>query len=319
MLRAAQERGFGASSAEIEALSRQVAAMGRALEDVAPRSQMASLEHAIGALGERIERSRMDGMREGVLAPIENLADELRRAMAEVGASANFDGVSRQLRDIEARIEDLRRSGGADRSDFLNVREESDELRTMIASAVEQMAPMERIEKQVSALSDRLEEVARQAGEAGRAQQAGLAENAASWRGVETRLDDLASRIERVSTARGDAPQVDDTRFDELSRRLDFVHQALAARIDDRQGEAEVKTPPTLEPLLRAPGGKAGDGVRAPQADSRALEALERQMAQVSERLERGDPQMGVRLERAIEDLASRIRILARRGHRGRA
>ncbi len=303
MLRAAEERGQPTSSAEIEALARQVAAMGRALEDVAPRSQIASLEQAIGALGDRIERSRMDGLREGVLAPIENLADELRRAMAEAGASANFDGVARQLRDVEARLDDLRHSDRADRSDFIEVREKSDELRAMIAQAVEQLAPMERIEKQVSALSGRLEEVASSAG----AQAAGMAQNAASWRGVETRLDDLASRIDRFSTTRVDAPQVDDSRFDELSRRLDFVHQALAARIDDRQGDQDaVKTPPTLEPLLRALAEKL-ETASAPQADSRAIEALERQMAQVSERLERGDPQMGVRLERAIEDLASRF------------
>ena len=180
MLRAAEERGQPTSSAEIEALARQVAAMGRALEDVAPRSQIASLEQAIGALGDRIERSRMDGLREGVLAPIENLADELRRAMAEAGASANFDGVARQLRDVEARLDDLRHSDRADRSDFIEVREKSDELRAMIAQAVEQLAPMERIEKQVSALSGRLEEVASSAG----AQAAGMAQNAASWRGV---------------------------------------------------------------------------------------------------------------------------------------
>ncbi len=305
VLRAAETRGQPTSSAEIEALARQVDAMGRALADVAPRSQLASLENAVHELGDRIERSRDEGLRETVLGPIEALADELRRAMAEAGASANFDGVARQLRDVEARIEDLRHAGGADRADFLRVCDQSDQLRAMIAAAVEQMAPMERIERQVADLSERLEEVARQTREAGRAQEAGLAQSAAGWRGLETRLDDLASRIERAAVVPVEPPTLADSRFDELSRRLDFVHQALAARIDG-QGEAIAPTPTMIEPLLRALAEKL-DAALAPQADSRAIEALERQVAQVSERLDRGDPQTGAKLERAFEDLASRL------------
>ncbi len=308
VFRAAQAQGQPTSSAEIEALARQVAAMSRALDDVAPRSQMASLENAVIALGDRIERSRGEGLRETVLGPIETLADELRRAMAEAGASANFDGVIRQLRDVEARIEDLRHAGGADRADFLKVCDQSDQLRAMIASAVEQMAPMERIERQVAGLSERLEEVARQTREAGRAQEAGRAESAAGWRGLEARLDDLASRIERVATAPEAPRAIDNSRFDDLSRRLDFVHQALAERIDVAQDEVLVRTPssPMLEPLLRSLAEKL-DTAMAPQADSRALEALERQMAQVSERLDRGDTQTGLKLERALDDLAGRL------------
>lgn len=308
VFRAAEAQGQPTSSAEIEALARQVAAMSRALEDVAPRSQLASLENAVIALGDRIERSRDDGLRETVLGPIESLADELRRAMAEAGASANFDGVVRQLRDVEARIEDLRHAGGADRADFLKVCDQSDQLRAMIASAVEQMAPMERIERQVAGLSERLEDVARQTREAGRAQEAGLAQSAAGWRGLETRLDDLALRIERVATAPETPRAIDDSRFDDLSRRLDFVHHALADRIDVAQGEvmAPKPIPPTIEPLLRALAEKL-DTAMAPQADSRAIEALERQIAKVSERLDRGDPQTGVKLERALGDLANRL------------
>ena len=308
MLRASEARGQPTSSAEIETLARQVAAMGRALEDVAPRSQMASLENAVRALGERIEQSRGEGLRDNVLAPIESLADELRRATAEAGAAANFDGVSRQLRDLEARIDELRHSGGADRADFLRVCDQSDSLRAMIAQAVESMAPMERIERQVADLSDRLETVARETREAGRAQEVGLAQSAAGWRGLEIRLDDLVSRIDRVSGAPGERPDIDDSRFDDLSRRLDFIHQAMATHGSAAEGAgASVSTvSQSLEPLLRSLAEKIDMAV-APQADSRALEALERQMAQVTERLEHGDPRSHANLERAIEDIAKRL------------
>jgi localization factor PodJL len=315
MTRASETRGSPATSSEIEALAMQVSAMGRALENVAPRSQMASLESAVHALGDRIERSRMDGLREGVLAPIESLADELRSAMAEAGASANFEGVARQLRDVEAQIEQLRHSGGADRQDFLQVRDQSDALRAMIAEAVEQTAPLRRIESQVADLSEKLEQVAVQARESSRVQEAGfiagLARSAEGWRGVETRLDNLALRIERAAVEQADPRGNDDSRFDDLSRRLDYVHQALAARIESAQDDALGRapgTPPSLEPLLRSLAEKL-ETAMAPQADSRALEALERQIAQVSERLDRGDPQTAAKLERAIEDLAQKFEL----------
>ena len=290
LLRADEARGDTASAAEIEALARQVAAMSLALENVAPRSQLASLESSLRALGENLERSRSDGLREAELAPIESLARDLRGELAQVlaevlpevmpevmaevmaevmpgvmpevmaevlpavmakpGASADFDVVATQLRRIEGKLEDLLRAGWADREDFLKVQDKSDELRATIAAAVEHFAPIARIEQQVAALSDRLEEVAHRAGEASRAQEAGLAaglaQSAVHWRGVETRLDDLA------------------------------------ARIGDSQGEARgMRTPPTLEPLLRALAEKL-DLAAAPQPDSPVLEALERQMAQVS-------------------------------------
>jgi len=317
LLRAAEAQGETASSAEIEALARQVAAMSLALENVAPRSQLAALESSLRTLGENLERSRSDGLREAVLAPIESQARDLRGELAEVlaevlpevlhevlpevlpevlakagasksgsiqsGASADLDVVATQLRQIESKLEDLLRAGWADREDFLKVQDKSDELRATIAAAAEHFAPIARIEQQVAALSDHLEEVAHCAGEASRAQEAGLAaglaQNAVHWRGVETRLDDISARM---GDAGGEAPGM--------------------------------RTPPTLEPLLRALAEKL-DLATAPQPDFGVLAALERQMAQVHEKLseklteqqETRDPPWGARLERAIQDLASRF------------
>jgi localization factor PodJL len=291
MKRASETPSPPALSGEIEVLARQVAAMSHALEDVAPRSRMESLENAVLALGDRIERLRLDGMREGVLAPIETLAEELRRAVNEAGAIANFEGGVRQLRDVEEGIQHLRQVSVVNRADLLKTREQSEQLRAMFADAVEQLQPLQRIEKQVADLQEKLVHAAHLTRDAGR--------------GVETRLDNLAQRVEQVATERTATRESDDSRFDDLSRRLDFVHQALAARIDGARDEAR-QTPPTLEPLLRALAEKL-DAATASKADSRALEALERQVTQVSERLDRGDPQMGPRLERAIEDLAQKF------------
>ena len=162
MLRAAQARPEPTASAELEALGKQVATMSRTLSELAPRSQVTSLENAVRALTARIERSRDDGMREAVLAPIESLADDVRRALAEAGAAANFDGVSRQLQEVENKIEQLRLSGGPDRADLRQVYDQSEQIRAMMAQAIQKMAPIEHLQRQVGELGERLEEVARQ-------------------------------------------------------------------------------------------------------------------------------------------------------------
>ncbi|MDI9849191.1 hypothetical protein QM467_14115 [Rhodoblastus sp. 17X3] len=226
MLRAASARPEPTSSAELEALGKQVAAMGRTLADLAPRSQVSSLESAVRALSARIERSRDEGMREVVLAPIESLASDVRRALAEAGASANFEGVSHQLQEVESKIEQLRQTGGADRADFLQVFDQSEQIRAMIAQAMEKMAPIERLERQVAGLGERLEDVARQTREANAAQ------IALPWGEIESRLNDLATRIDRAAFERAPQPAVDDARFDDISRRLEVMHEALASRID---------------------------------------------------------------------------------------
>ncbi|HUO55792.1 MAG TPA: hypothetical protein VMU18_13685, partial [Rhodoblastus sp.] len=298
MIQAAEARREPTNSAEIDALSHQVAAMSRTLVDLAPRSQVTSLENAVRALTARIERSRDEGMREAVLAPIESIADDVRRALAEAGASANFDGVSRQLREVEDKIEQLRADGGGDRAEFLQVYDQTEQIRAMVAEAMDKIAPIERLERQVGALSERLEEVAHQT------RAAHAADVALPWGEIEARLNDLAQRIDRAGLERAPAPApVDDSRFDDLVRRLDYLHDTLAARIENAREKAPAHA---LEPLLRSLTDKL-NAEPAPPLGAEAIEALDRRIAEISQRLERGDSEGERRLHRAIEELADRL------------
>ncbi len=304
MLRAAAARPEPTSSAEFDALGEKVAAMSRALDGLAPRSQVASLEEAVRALTGRIERSREEGMREAVLAPIETIASDVRRALAEAGASANFEGVSRQLREVEDKLENLRHAGG-DRADFLQVHDQTEQIRAMLAQAMDKIAPIERLERQIGALSERLEEVAHQNRDASAAQVA------LPWSEIEARLNDLALRIDRAGLDRAPAPAaVDDSRFDDLVRRLDYLHDTLAAQIEDARGAMQDNEPgQALEPLLRSLSEKLS-AQPAPQFDSAAMEALDRRIAEISRRLEQGDSEAEGRLHRAIEELTARLETL---------
>jgi localization factor PodJL len=292
MVRAASVRVEAATPAEVEALGRQVAAMSQTLADLAPRSQVASLEGAVRALTARIERSRDEGVREAVLGPIETLAEDVRRAMAESGASANFDGVSRQLFELEDKVEQLRQTGGADRSDFLQVYDQSEQIRAMIAQAMEKMAPIERLERKVAELSEKFDAVARQA------QAAGPAPVALPWAEIEARLNDLATRIDRAAPA-----AIDDSRYDDLTRRIDLLHDAFAARGEVR-GEASDHA--ALEPLLRALSDRL-DAEPVAGIGAEAIQSLERRIADISKRLERGETEAERRLQRVVEQIAERL------------
>ncbi len=267
-LRAAEARGETASSAEIEALAGQVAAMSRALDNVAPRSQLASLESSLRALGENLQRSRNDGLREAVLAPTQLLARDLRGelaqalaevlpevmpgVMAEFAAPADLDVVASELRQIQGKLEDLLRAGWATAKISSKVQDKSDELRATIAAAVEHFAP--------------------------------IAGSSNKWRRCPTvwRRWSIA-RTKPAAPKSGSGGRTGAKRRS-LARRRDAAGRYLRADWDAGGEAPGMRTPPTLEPLLRALAEKL-DLAAAPQPDSRVLEALERQMAQVSEQL----------------------------------
>ncbi|WP_298352312.1 hypothetical protein [Rhodoblastus sp.] len=301
MLQAAATRPEPTSSAEIDALGEKIAAMSRALDDLAPRSQVASLEDAVRALTLRIERSREEGMREAVLAPIELLADDVRQALAEAGAPAHFEGVSRQLREVEDKLDQLRQAGGGDLADFLQIRHQTDQIRAMLAAAMDKIAPIERLERQVGALGERLEEVARENRDAGAAQVA------LPWSEIEARLSELASRFDRAP------PTIDDSRFDDLARRLDELHDTLAARIEETRAPARDSEHDRIEPLLRSVAEKLS-AQPEPPFDSSAIESLDRRIAEIARRLELSGAETGVRLQRAVEDLTERLETLRESG-----
>ncbi len=308
MIRAAATRPEPTSSADIDALGEKVAAMSRALDELAPRSQVAGLESAVRELTARIERSREDGMREAVLAPIESLAEDVRRALAEAGASANLEGVSRQLREVEDKLEHLRHDGGGDRADFLQVHDQTEQIRAMLAEAMDRMAPIGRLEQQVGALSERLEEVAREA------RDASAARDALPWSEIEARLTELASRIDRAPAP---APAIDDARFDDLVRRLDVLHDTFASRVEDARGAMRDDGSDQIEPLLRSLVEKLS-AEPAPQFDSAAIHALDDRIGEISRRLEQSNSEGESRLLAAMEDLTDRLEAMREPGREDR-
>ncbi len=66
----------------LESLREEIAAMSRTLAEIAPRNSLEAIETAIHDLTLKLEASRVNGGRDALLAPIEQLASELREAFA---------------------------------------------------------------------------------------------------------------------------------------------------------------------------------------------------------------------------------------------
>ena len=264
-----QGREPTASGPEIESLRREIAEMARGVEKLTPSGAMAALESAMRDLTARIEATRDSGVRENILGPIEKLAADLRNSIGKIAETADFGNMAEHLREIERKIEAIHASGGADRSEFLRLCDQTDSIRDMLSAAIEN-TPVERLERQIAAISERLERLSREAASASQSQ------GGEGLRLIETRLDHLNSKFDQFASKPSDPT-------------------------------AASSSPAGIEPLLRALAEKL-DTAMAPQADHRAFEALERQISKVSEKLENGaTDSSNSALTRSIEDLARRL------------
>jgi localization factor PodJL len=283
---AAERRAERDLAAEIDALCEKISEMGRALSELAPCNQVISLENAIVSLAERIEQSRDNGMNEKLLAPIEALAEDVRRALADTAPLSHFDELSRRLREVEGKLDYLRQTGGNEQAEVVaEVRQagaQTEQIRAMIAQLSEKIAPIERLERQVAALGERLEFFVRYRAED--------ASGAARWAEVGARLDDLAMRLEREPSAGLEpilrsltdrlnadaAPRMEALAIERLERRV----LEIAQQLERGDTESERRLLRAVEDLIER---------LAPGRDADAEQRNAREIADLRERTESSD------------------------------
>ncbi len=113
---------------------------------------------------------------------------------------------------------------------------------------------------------------------------------------IEARLEQIAAKVEESLNAAHDQ-----SRYHDLSSRIDTVHEGLSARIADVQRTAPDTS--ALEDLVRSLSDKIERAV-APQADHHAIEALEEQITLLAQRMEASNPALSLNaLERTIGEL----------------
>src|SRR5208282_5877943 len=193
---------------------------------------------------------------------------------------------------------------------FETIRRQTEEVRTLLASAALRTAPLERMERQIGELADRVERLG--ASPAPQFESAQMAAFLAEARqqierstrpeallSIERRLEEIAARLDQ-EIARPTEPAAMDSRpFDELARRIDEVRESFEVR-----EPTHVDTGP-IETLLHDLDVKF-DAIRHSDAEARALQSM---FAEISAKLDRlSHAEGGIRwLEPILSDLRARL------------
>ena len=289
----ASARADRAPDPALARMREEIAEMSAGLSGLAPRGSVEALEAAMRDLGRRIETTRVSGAHEALLAPVEQLAGDLRTALRELDPRATVETLRREMQLIHNKLEGM--TGRAlDAQSIAPLQAQMQEIRDLVTQAAARPLPVETIERQIAALSDRIEKISRQNIPMGivRGQQpdfSGIADNIRdvidralprpALQQLENRLESLDAKINEAMSRNGH-----DVHLAELSMRMDDVHQALkapvpAAAMDMQPFEAMMRE---ISRKLEAP--------RQNEAAALQLKALESQVAQIAARLETATP-----------------------------
>ena len=187
-------------------------------------------------------------------------------------------------------------------------------MRNLLASAALRTPPLERLERQIGELADRVERLgASPAPHSESAEMAALLAEAcrqierstppAALVSIERRLEQIAARLDQ-EIARPNAPAaIDPGPFDDLARRIDGVRQSLEAL-----PPATIDTGP-IERLLRDFDAKLAAAGRT-DADAQALQSI---FVEISDKLDRlADPEVSARrLDPVLHELGARLDAVA--------
>jgi localization factor PodJL len=280
-----------AGERRIESLREEIAAMSRTLSELAPRGSVEAIELAIRELTLKVETSRMNGARDAVLAPIEQLTSELREVLAAVDPRAIVERLEGEIRSIARKLEHFQAQGGIDPDAFNRICEQTREVRDLLTAAVSRPLPVEKIEQQINALTQRLDAlpVAMPRGEGsdfapslGEIRSLIADAEAPAFKSLQSRLEVLSDKFDNVAS-RAQHP----SEFGELSKRLDFMHEALTARLADNSTRGSDEEAVQLKSMMRSLAEKLETALVS-RSDG-AQEALERQIELLSKRLDKSD------------------------------
>ncbi|MFT4099170.1 MAG: hypothetical protein QM651_18765, partial [Rhodoblastus sp.] len=291
-------------------LRREIAAVSRGLSELAPRASVASLETAVHDISDRLHVARIEGVRDAVATPIDQLARELRTSLRELDPRAAIGSLEQDMRVIAGKIDNLESRGGVDPQTIRAIFDQTREVRDLLSRATLASDSGERAQRDLDELAARLErsggggvapaEVARIVSDIREVVADGA--GGESMRALESRVEGLSQRIDAALAAARAPEQMAD-----FGERLDKLHRAVAQSLAAPR-HAPVAETQHLENLVRELADKV-DRAAAPSAGREDLAALQTQIELLSRKIERsgGRDESVASLERMIADLFSQL------------
>lgn len=307
----------------LTAIREGIAAMTLSLAELAPRNAVIALEGAVRDLTERIALLRQDGQQESLLAPLVAMAAELRASLKAHDPHAAVAGLEREISALAGKVDGLAVTAISPEA-FARIERQTEEVRNLLAAAATRSMPIERLERQIGELADRIEQLG--SSQALQVESEQMTALLAALRGeierstplsaltsIESRLEHIAARVDQ-EIGQPAQKSLDSLALEGLARQIDGVRQSLEARvqpqIDTFALEASLKElsakleSPSSEPLaalMRDINAKL-DAAAHKDADAKP-DAVEPMLAEIIDKLGRlPQPDAGPDL-RSIESL----------------
>lgn len=263
----------------IERLRTQIQELARAVSVLGKRSE-AQIMPALKALLARVESERAKG-RQDALAPVLRGVEEVRDMLARSPVRALQD----DLAQIKERLDALT-AASVDPECLASLQRDARNTARALALIAAQLPAQDRIEQQIAALSQRIDDIA----QAPRDLAAHIVDLAQELRGVIEQADPsralraLERRLEALAFQGQQAPQAMTAALQDVTARIDGLAehpalQAIQAQVAELTSRVE-ELPPVL---VRTLGELQQSVERA--ADRSAIDALEARIAELGARL----------------------------------
>lgn len=258
-------------------------------DNVSPK--LAQLVPALDSLSQRMETvgSRMAT---DLRRDFQSSIADLRQAVAQQRPAISVEPIEKAIRDLTERVSNLAVQPGADAAVLVRTNLELAEMRDMLAKLGNPLA-LDRIEKQVDSLSQRLDDLA----------------NSASRSDIEALSKELRHLARQFDPALS---------FSAMDEKLRALEDRIGKKLETGQREAADRVPlsgdilapdvSSLERMIASLSQKI-EAAQAPDAGVAQLDALQQQIGQIAARLERSDQGIAslASIERNVSDLFTQL------------
>ncbi|HLJ72620.1 MAG TPA: hypothetical protein VKU03_14970 [Roseiarcus sp.] len=289
-LRRLQSEKPGAPDADLAALRAELSAMSRTLADLAPRNAVVAIEGAVRDLSERVASLRDNSLRDSLAKPVDEIVAAIRETLQTHDPGKAVAGLEREIGAIGGRLDALARAK-IEPDALERIRQQIEEVRAMLSAAALRPMPVDRLEKQIGELADRVDRLSSsRSPHVDSAQVVASLANAhaeierstpaVALNAIERRLEDIAARMDQTLARGQSASSIGAKAVEELARRIDSVRETIETRHPLPIVSA------SLEATMRELAAKLQEA-QQPRFDAEPMEAW---MREVSAKLETARP-----------------------------
>ena len=224
------------ASPEFDHIRQQLADMGMAIANLAPRDLIQSLEASLYDLTSRVEAWRSHLPQQDALLPVDQLLAEVRGLLSDFAPRSTLDAVGSELRQLTKRIDDVAVTQ-IDISAVQILQGQMDDIKQILLRTMDYRLPFEAMQNDLSLLAERMDQLLI----AGSGQSAedlkqivesirnrlGPSIPSKHLHSLEERLDSLSKKMDQILDLGDGAQQIDD-----LTRQITQFQNLLFDRLD---------------------------------------------------------------------------------------